>query len=131
MTREEALALDAADPLARFREAFDLPPGLVYLDGNSLGPPPKAALARLEAVARQEWGQGLVRSWNGAGWIDAPRRVGGKIARLIGAKASEVTVADSTTVSLFKLAAGALSLRPGRRTILAETGNFPTDGYAL
>ena len=131
MTREEALALDAADPLAGFRDAFDVPPGLVYLDGNSLGPPPRAALARLQATATEEWGQGLVRSWNSAHWIEAPQRVGGKIARLIGAKPSEVVVADSTTVNLFKLAAGALGLRPGRRTILTAEGDFPTDGYAM
>ncbi|HEY3947555.1 kynureninase [Phenylobacterium sp.] len=131
MTRDEALALDAADPLARFRAAFDLPDGVIYLDGNSLGPPPVALHGRMEAVTREEWGQGLVRSWNSARWIEAPLRVGGKIARLIGAKPSEVTVADSTTVSLFKLAAGALGLRPGRTTILSEAGNFPTDLYAL
>src|SRR5258706_4650676 len=131
MTRDDALALDAADPLAGFRDAFDLPDGLIYLDGNSLGPPTRAAIDRLADVATREWGQGLVRSWNTANWIEAPLRVGGKIAGLIGAEPSEVTVADSTTVSLFKLAAGALSLRPGRRTILTEAGNFPTDGYAL
>ncbi len=131
MTRDEALALDAADPLARFRDAFDLPKGLIYLDGNSLGPPPRAALSRLAEVAAVEWGQGLVGSWNTAKWIEAPLRVGDKIARLIGAAPGEVAVADATTVSLFKLAAGALSLRPGRRVILTEAGNFPTDGYAL
>ncbi len=131
MTREEASALDAADPLARFRAAFALPEGLIYLDGNSLGPPPRAAHERLAQASRSEWGEGLVRSWNTAGWIEAPLRVGAKIARLIGADAGEVTVADSTSVNLFKLAAGALSLRPGRRTILSEAGNFPTDLYAL
>ena len=131
MTRDEALALDAADPLARFRAAFDLPQGVIYLDGNSLGPPPKALHARMAEVTAHEWGQGLIRSWNTADWIGAPRRVGGKIAQLIGARPSEVIVADSTTISLFKLAAGALSLRPGRTTILSETGNFPTDLYAL
>jgi len=131
MTRDEALALDAADPLARFRAAFELPEGLIYLDGNSLGPPPVALHERMTQVTREEWGHGLVRSWNSAHWIEAPARVGGKIAKLIGAKPSEVTVADSTTVSLFKLAAGALSLRPGRKTILSEAGNFPTDLYAL
>jgi kynureninase len=131
MTRNDALALDAADPLARFRAAFDLPEGLAYLDGNSLGPPPRAALARLEHAARQEWGQGLIRSWNTARWIEAPTRVGDKIARLVGAAPGEVAVADSTTVNLFKLAAGALSLQPGRRTILTAQGDFPTDGYAL
>ncbi len=131
MTRDDALALDAADPLARFRAAFDLPKGVIYLDGNSLGPPPRAAVARLAGVVTEEWGQGLIRSWNTAGWIEAPGRVGDKIGRLIGAKTGEVVVADSTTVNLFKLTAGALSLRPGRRTILSETGNFPTDLYAL
>lgn len=131
MTRDEAQALDAADPLARFRAAFALPEGLIYLDGNSLGPPPLAAHERLAQTSRAEWGEGLVRSWNTAGWIEAPRRVGAKIARLIGADPGEVTVADSTSVNLFKLAAGALSLRPGRRTILSEAGNFPTDLYAL
>jgi kynureninase len=131
VTREEAQALDLADPLARFGDAFDLPAGVIYLDGNSLGPPPLAAHERLERVSRREWGEGLVRSWNQAAWIEAPLRVGGKIARLIGAKAHEVVVADATSVNLFKLAAGALSLRPGRTTILSETGNFPTDLYAL
>jgi kynureninase len=131
VTRDEAQALDAADPLARFRAAFALPEGLIYLDGNSLGPPPLTAHDRLAQTSRVEWGEGLVRSWNTAGWIEAPRRVGAKIARLIGADPGEVTVADSTSVNLFKLAAGALSLRPGRRTILSEAGNFPTDLYAL
>ena len=131
MTRDDAIALDAADPLARFREAFDLPEGLIYLDGNSLGPPPKATLAKLADVAAREWGHDLIRSWNDNGWNAAPLRVGAKIARLIGAKPDEVAVADSTSVNLFKLAAGALSLRPGRTTILSETGNFPTDLYIL
>lgn len=131
MTREDALALDAADPLARFRDAFDLPKGVIYLDGNSLGPPAKTALARLADVGAREWGQDLIRSWNVNGWIEAPLRVGGKIAGLIGAKPNEVAVADSTSVNLFKLAAGALSLRPGRTMILSETGNFPTDLYVL
>ena len=131
MTRADALALDAADPLAGFRERFDLPDGLIYLNGNSLGPAPREAAARIDDVIRREWSQGLVRSWNTAGWYSAPGRVGGKIARLIGARPHEVTVADSTTVTLFKAAAGALSLRPGRRTIVTETGNFPTDVYAL
>jgi len=131
VTREDAEALDLADPLARFRNAFDLPSGVVYLDGNSLGPPPLSAHERLERVSRREWGEGLVRSWNSAAWIEAPARVGGKIARLVGAKPHEVTVADATSVNLFKLAAGALSLRPGRTVLLSEQGGFPTDLYAL
>jgi kynureninase len=131
MDRRHAEALDAADPLARFRDAFDLPPGLIYLDGNSLGPLPRATAARVDAAVRDEWGQGLIGSWNAAGWIEAPQRAGGKVARLIGAKPDEVVVADSTSVNLFKLAAGALSLRPGRRTLITESGNFPTDVYVL
>jgi kynureninase len=131
MTRDTARALDAADRLAAFRQAFDLPEGVIYLDGNSLGPPPRTALARLADVAAREWGRDLIRSWNVNGWMEAPLRVGGKIAQLVGANATEVTVADSTSVNLFKLAAGALSLRPGRTTILSETGNFPTDLYVL
>jgi kynureninase len=131
VTRADAEALDAADPLARFRDAFELPPGIIYLDGNSLGPLPRAAAAQVERAVREEWGQGLITSWNTAGWIEAPRRLGGKVARLIGAKPSEVVVADSTSVNLFKLAAGALSLQPGRKTVITETGNFPTDVYVL
>ena len=131
MDRTDAEALDATDPLARYREAFDLPDGLIYLDGNSLGPLPRATAQRLDEAVRAEWGQGLITSWNAAGWIDAPQRVGAKIAGLIGAKANEVVVADSTSINLFKLAAGALSLRPGCRTILTEAGNFPTDIYVL
>lgn len=104
---------------------------MIYLDGNSLGPLPRAAAARIERTVRQEWGQGLITSWNAAGWIEAPQRLGGKIARLIGANANEVVAADSTSVNLFKLAAGALSLRPGRRTLIIESGNFPTDVYVL
>ena len=131
MDRTDAEALDATDPLARYREAFDLPDGLIYLDGNSLGPLPRATAQRLDEAVRAEWGQGLITSWNAAGWIDAPQRVGAKIAGLIGATANEVVVADSTSINLFKLAAGALSLRHGRRTIFTEAGNFPTDIYVL
>lgn len=131
MDRAHAASLDAADPLARFRDAFVLPPGIIYLDGNSLGPLPRAAAERTEQAVRQEWGQGLITSWNAAGWIEAPQRLGRKVAQLIGAKTSEVVVADSTSVNLFKLAAGALSLRPGRRTLIVESGNFPTDVYVL
>ena len=131
MTRADAESLDAADSLARFRDAFALPAGVIYLDGNSLGPLPRAAVERVSRTVQDEWGQGLITSWNAAGWIGAPQRLGGKIAQLIGAKASEVVVADSTSVNLFKLAAGALSLQPGRRTLIIESGNFPTDVYVL
>jgi kynureninase len=129
ITRKDAERLDAADPLASFRDRFVLPDGLVYLDGNSLGALPKAAAARVADVVGREWGEGLIRSWNDAGWIDLPRRVGDKIARLVGAGPGEVACADSTSVDLFKVLAAALSLRPGRRTVLSEEGNFPTDLY--
>jgi kynureninase len=122
-------ALDRADALARFRDRFALPPGVIYLDGNSLGALPKATPARVEAVIRGEWGEGLIRSWTRHGWIDLPLRLGDKIARLIGAAPGEVAVGDSTSVNLFKLLAGALALRPGRRVILSERDNFPTDLY--
>ena len=129
VTLEEARAWDAADPLAPYRDRFSLPPGVIYLDGNSLGPPPVDSARRLAEVVGRAWGEGLVRSWNDAGWIDAPARVGGKIAGLIGAKANEVIVADSTSVNLYKLLVAALRARPERRKILTEAGDFPTDGY--
>ena len=129
MTRTDAERLDAADPIAPFRDRFVLPDGLVYLDGNSLGALPRTVPGRVaEAVAR-EWGEGLVRSWNDAGWIDLPRRVGNKIARLVGAGPGEVVCTDSTSVNVFKVLSAALALRPGRSTILSEEGNFPTDLY--
>ena len=130
-TRAELEALDAADPLAGYRDAFDLPAGVIYLDGNSLGALPRATAARLADVITREWGADLIRSWNTNGWIDAPQRVGDKIAQLIGAAPGEVVAADSTSVNLFKLLAGAISLRPGRRTLLTESGNFPTDLYMM
>ena len=129
ITRTDAARLDAADPLAPFRDRFALPEGLVYLDGNSLGALPKAAAARVADAVSREWGEGLVRSWNDAGWIDLPRRVGDKIARLVGAAPGDVVCADSTSVNVFKVLSAALALRPGRRTILSEAGNFPTDLY--
>jgi kynureninase len=128
-TLDAACALDVADPLGAFRARFALPPGVIYLDGNSLGPMPLAARAKLAAVADREWGEGLIRSWNDADWIGAPERVGAKIARLIGAAPGEVVVADSTSGNLFKLLVAALRARPDRRVILTETGNFPTDLY--
>ena len=120
---------DACDPLRAFRERFALPEGVIYLDGNSLGPLPKLTGDRVAHAVEVEWGQGLVRSWNDADWIGAPQRIGGKIARLIGAAPREVIVADSTSVVLFKLLMAALRARSDRRVILTEAGNFPTDLY--
>ncbi len=120
---------DAEDGLRAFRDRFDLPDGVIYLDGNSLGALPRATGPRLAAAISREWGQDLIRGWNSADWIGAPQRIGGKIARLIGAGPHEVIAADSTSVNLFKLLMAGLADRPGRRVILTEPGNFPTDLY--
>jgi kynureninase len=122
-------AMDAADPLAARRALFALPEGLTYLDGNSLGALPKATPARVAAAVEQQWGVDLIASWNTHGWIDAPARLGARIAPLIGAGADEVIVADSTSANLFKLLVAACLARPNRATILSEPGNFPTDLY--
>ena len=127
----EARALDAADPIAGYRKQFALPAGAIYLDGNSLGALPLGTAARLGEVIRREWGEGLVRSWNSADWIGLPRRVGAMIAPLIGAQLDEVIACDSTSVNLFKLIAAALAMRPGRKVVLSEPGNFPTDLYLI
>lgn len=124
MTLEEARALDAADPLAPFRARFALPEGVIYLDGNSLGPLPHAARERITATVEAEWGTRLIRGWN-EGWMEAPTRIGDKIARLIGAAPGEVIACDSTSANLYKLIVGALRARPG--VVLSEAGNFPTD----
>jgi kynureninase len=136
LTRDDCAALDRADPLAPLREQFHVPEGLVYLDGNSLGPLPRTAPARVAEVMEQEWGQGLIRSWNSAGWMTLPQRVGDKIARLVGAGPGELVVADSTSVNLYKALSAALQLAtesadaaPARRVIVSERDNFPTDLY--
>ncbi|GAB3416343.1 kynureninase [Massilia agilis] len=132
-TREDCLALDRADPLAPLRDAFDLPQGVIYLDGNSLGARPRAALERAAAVVAREWGQDLIRSWNTAGWFDLPGRLGDRLAPLIGARQGEVVVTDSTSLNLFKVLASALAMQeradPRRRVIVTERSNFPTDIY--
>jgi len=126
-----AADFDAADPLAKFRERFILPEGVIYLDGNSLGALPRATPERVQQVVEREWGGGLIRSWNNAGWFEAAGRIGAKIAPLIGAAPHEVIACDSTSVNLFKLIAAALQMRPGRTVVLSEPGNFPTDLYML
>ncbi len=124
-----ARAFDAADPLADRRALFHVPEGVIYLDGNSLGALPKAVPARVAAVVAEEWGEGLIRSWNAAGWIDLPARVAAKIGRLIGAEPGSVMAGDSTSVNVFKTLDAALRLVPGRRVVLSDSGNFPTDLY--
>ncbi len=129
MTLDDATAMDAADPLRAMRERFVLPDGVIYLDGNSLGALPRSTAARVAEAVTLQWGDGLIRSWNRHDWIGAAKRVGGRIAPLIGAEPGEVIVADSTSVNLYKLIVAALKARPGRHTILSEPGNFPTDLY--
>jgi len=132
-TREQFAALDAADRLAPLRQLFELPTEVIYLDGNSLGALPKATAERVQRTLRDEWGRGLITSWNHAGWIDLPRRIGDKIARLVGAAVGELAVADSTSINLFKVLWAALALQrqraPQRRVIVSERSNFPTDLY--
>jgi kynureninase len=131
LSRERAVALDAADPLASLRDAFVVDdPELIYLDGNSLGRLPKATAERLARVVRDEWGSGLIRSWRH--WVDLPSRAGDLIgSTLLGAAEGQVVVSDSTTVNLYKLAAAALDARPDRNVIITDDDNFPTDRYVL
>ena len=117
MNRADCLALDAGDPLAAHRGAFALPPGVVYLDGNSLGALPRATLPRLQQVVEHEWGTRLIRSWNEAGWVDAPQRIGAKLSELLGARAEEVVCADSTSLNVFKCSpARCACRRAGRKS---------------
>jgi kynureninase len=131
MNHPGAIASDAADPLAGVRARFALPPGVIYLDGNSLGPLPAATPAMLANVVARQWGEGLIRSWNDAGWIDMPLTLGARIAPLVGAAPDCVIACDSVSVNIFKLAGAALALRQGRRTIVCEADDFPTDRYVL
>lgn len=129
-TLEEARARDAADPLRAFATEFDLPEGVIYLDGNSLGPPPRNALARLRAASETEWRHGLIRSWNDADWFDLPARAGAKIAALIGVDRGDVVVCDSVSINIFKLASALVARRPGA-ALAVDAGEFPTDQYVL
>jgi len=128
---DQARALDAADPLAFARARFDLPEGTIYLDGNSLGALPAAAPARLAEVISNEWGKDLIASWNKHQWIEAPHRVAALLGPILGARADELLIAESTSINLFKLVAAAARARPGRTVILTEIGNFPTDRYMI
>ena len=132
-TRDDCLALDANDPLRALRDEFALPDGVIYLDGNSLGALPNATAARVQNVVTGEWGTGLIRSWNTAGWIDLGQRIGNKIATLVGAGENELIVADSTSLNLYKVLSTAITLQkldaPARRVIVSERSNFPTDLY--
>jgi kynureninase len=128
---DDAKRRDAEDPLASFRSAFaTAEPDLIYMDGNSLGRLSYGSAKGLEHVVREQWGRKLIRSWNDH-WWDAPRRVGEKIARLVGAEPGQVVVSDSTTVNLFKLVMSALGFQPDRHRIVSDVFNFPSDLYVL
>jgi kynureninase len=134
ITRADCLARDAQDALAPLRERFDLPADLIYLDGNSLGARPRAALERAQAVVAREWGRDLITSWNTAGWFDMPKRLGERLGPLIGAASGEVAVTDTTSLNLFKALAAAVRIQAegphaARRVIVTERSNFPTDIY--
>ena len=129
LDRDAAVARDEQSPLRDRRDLFDLPDGVVYLDGNSLGALPRSVAPRLQRVVSDEWGHGLISSWNTAGWVDLSRRVGARIAPLVGADPADVHVGDSTTVTLFKTLTAASRLRPGRRVLVLEPTTFPTDAY--
>ncbi len=133
ITLQDCQQRDATDALRPLRDLFSVPPGLIYLDGNSLGVTPKTAAARAAQVVSQEWGQGLIRSWNTAGWFDLPQRLGNQIAPLIGAGQGEVVATDTTSINLFKVLSAALSIatadHPSRRVLVSERSNFPTDLY--
>jgi kynureninase len=133
ISRDDCARLDGADALAPLRDQFMLPEGVIYVDGNSLGALPRATPARVAAAVQQEWGDGLIRSWNDAGWITLPQRVGDRIGALIGARPGECVAADSTSVNLFKVLSAASRIvkadSSARRAIVSERQNFPTDLY--
>ncbi|WP_341728636.1 kynureninase [Brooklawnia sp.] len=134
-SRAACMQADERDPLAGFRSRFVLPQGVIYLDGNSLGPMPATAPHRAAEVISEEWGDQLIRAWNTRGWFDLPARLGEMLSPLIGGQAGETVVTDSTSINLFKAVAAALTIqeadRPGRRVIISERDNFPTDLYIL
>ena len=128
---QDAYSLDTQDSLGYMRDRFiSKDPELIYLDGNSLGRLPRAAINRMQRVVENEWGERLIRGWN-EGWFEMQEKIGGKIARLIGAEPDEVIVADSTSVNLFKLVISALKAQPSRKKILTDDLNFPSDLYIL
>jgi len=131
LNRQYFEALDNNDELAPMREKFCLEKGLIYLDGNSLGVLPKATASHISQVITQQWGEGLIRSWNTHQWMEKPTKLGDKVAQLIGSKKAQVLVCDTTSVNIFKLAAAAVKMRPGRSKLITEIGNFATDLYLL
>ena len=131
MKLQELQQLDRDDPLRNYRSLFHLPEGVIYLDGNSLGPAPKEVFKKMEKVLHQEWAEDLIRSWNNAGWWELTDRLGSMVAKLIGADDDEVVVCDTTSVNLHKVLHAALSLKPERNKVIAEADCFPSDLYVL
>ncbi len=111
------------------KRAFDLPDGVIYLDGNSLGPLPKTVVERVAKTVQSEWGGQLIKGWNTAGWMAQPSRVGDRVGALIGAPAGSVVMGDTLSIKVFQALAAGLAMRPDRRVILSDTGNFPSDLY--
>jgi len=130
-SREACIARDSIDPLRGFRDRFILPEGVIYLDGNSLGPLPRAAVGLLNRTIEQEWGHDLIRSWNSAGWFDMPIRLGDRIGALLGAAPGQTVVCDTTSINLYKAIHAAITLRPERNVVIAEGDSFPTDLYIV
>src|ERR1700681_4111873 len=130
-SRDECVARDCVDPLRDFRDRFMIPEGLIYLDGNSLGPMPRAAASILGRTIEQEWGQDLIRSWNSAGWFDMPVRLGDRVGALIGAAPGQTLVCETTSINLYKAVHAAIGLRPERDVVIAEAASFPTDLYII
>ncbi|MFG0603965.1 kynureninase [Delftia sp. WSY_4] len=130
---QDCLTLDAQDPLRALRDQFTLPEGVIYLDGNSLGASPRAAAARVAEVVQQEWAQGLIRSWNDAGWISLPQRLGDQFAPWLGVGAGELVFTDTASINLYKVLTAAARIAredaPQRKRLISERSNFPTDLY--
>src|SRR5271156_6235150 len=130
-TREACVARDLSDPLAAFRDRFVVPDGVIYLDGNSLGPMPRAAADILNRTIEQEWGHDLIGSWNSAGWFDMPLRLGDRVGAFLGAAPGQTVVCDTTSINLFKAVHAAMGLRSDRDVVVAEAESFPTDLYII
>jgi kynureninase len=131
VSRDACVARDASDPIGALRDRFVIPDGVIYFDGNSLGPLPRAAVSSLGRTIEQEWGQDLIRSWNSAGWFDMPLRLGDRVGALIGAAAGQTVVCDTTSINLYKAVHAAMGLRPDRDVVIAEAAAFPTDLYII
>jgi len=131
VSREACVARDASDPTGALRDRFVIPDGVIYLDGNSLGPMPRAAVNTLNRTIEQEWGQDLIKSWNSAGWFDMPLRLGDRVGALIGAARGQTVVCDTTSINLYKTVHAAIGLRPDRDVVIAEAASFPTDLYII